>query len=149
MTSAGPWERRLDDNSPSKRRLKQGGALRGGCGAVGGIFGPLKCGDTSACDCVWGSVGQGKLGAGPRRVGEDGGPGWPISLTANCGQGGVHGNGGRRSSRRCPYLSTNHHTRTLAISSANSTKAVTRAMLNSSFVSLCAATSFWYALSSS
>ena len=42
-----------------------------------------------------------------------------------------------------PYLSTNHHTRTLAISSANSTKTVTRTAMNSSFVSLCAATSFW------
>ena len=47
-----------------------------------------------------------------------------------------------------PYLSTNHHTRTLATSSTNSTKAVTRTAMNRSFVSLCAATSFWYALSS-
>ena len=44
-----------------------------------------------------------------------------------------------------PYLSTNHHTRTLAISSANSTKTATRTAMNSSFVSLCAATSFSYA----
>ena len=46
-----------------------------------------------------------------------------------------------------PYFSTNHQRRTLAISSANSTKAVTRAMLSSSFVSLCAAISFRYASS--
>ena len=48
-----------------------------------------------------------------------------------------------------PYLSTNHHRKTLPISSANSTKTATRTAMNSSFVSLCAATSFSYALSSS
>ena len=57
MTSAGPSERRLDDKSPSKRRLKRG-ALRGGCRAVGGIFGPLKCGDTSARDWAWDRSGR-------------------------------------------------------------------------------------------
>ena len=101
-------------------------------------------------------VSQGlKLGTGSRRVGGDGGPGWPIGLAADCSQGGVYGNGtlGRsghsRSVRTDPYLSTNHHRRTLPISSANSTKTATRTAMNSSFVSLCAATSFWYALSSS
>ena len=48
-----------------------------------------------------------------------------------------------------PYLSTNHHRKTLPISSANSTKTATRTAMNSSFVSLCAATSLSYALSSS
>ena len=48
-----------------------------------------------------------------------------------------------------PYVSTSHDTRTLTISSTNSTAAVTRSMLSSSFVSVCAAVSFRYASSSS
>ena len=47
------------------------------------------------------------------------------------------------------YLSTNHQRTTLPISSASSTKAITRTMLSTSFVTLCSATSFWYSLSSS
>ena len=71
-----------------------GGAARGSGGDVGGILGTLKRGDTSARDCAQSSVGQGlKLGTSPRHVGGDGGPGWPIGLTANCGHGGVHGDG--------------------------------------------------------
>ena len=36
----------------------------------------------------------------------------------------------------CPYLSTNHHRRTMPTRSADSTKAHTRAMVSSSFVFL-------------
>ena len=75
-----------------------GGAARGGCGAVGGIFSPPKRGDMSARHGSWGSVGQG-LEAGLPDSGSawtpghgvgDGGPVSPIRLAANCGQGGVH-----------------------------------------------------------
>ena len=48
-----------------------------------------------------------------------------------------------------PYLSTNHHRRTLPTSSANSTKAVTRTAMSPSLVTLCAARSFRYSSSSS
>ena len=48
-----------------------------------------------------------------------------------------------------PYLSTNHHRRTLPISSASSTKAAMRVAMSTLFASLCAATSFQCACSSS
>ena len=46
-----------------------------------------------------------------------------------------------------PYLSTNHHSRTLPISSTSSKMAVTRSEMTTFFVSLCSATSFRYASS--
>ena len=88
----------------------------------------------------WGSCSyeMGKVEHGGRRDVDGGGrtgdPGWRERRWADW---------------RRPYLSTNHHTRTLATSSTNSTMAVTRAMLSSSFVSLCLAVSFRYAASSS
>ena len=47
------------------------------------------------------------------------------------------------------YFSTSHHRRTLPISRASSTKAITRTMLSTSFVTSCSAVSFLYSLSSS
>ena len=108
-----------------------------------GVVGPQGAGDRHR---AWGLAGVGAGGCCvANRVR------WPApqGVVTAASERAIQGAGLPGSVGPSPYLSTNHHTRTLAISSANSTKTATRTAMNSSFVSLCAATSFWYSLSSS
>ena len=89
---------------------------------------------TWALDCVMGHR-QLRIGESGTSTPKRGGWGWKNRRLAGTSKGW----------RRHPYLSTNHHTRTLPTSSTNSTMAVTRTMLSRSFVCLCAAVSFRYA----